>query len=74
MHYYKRIIMCKMQMLVKLLLYMSHQLKKLQGDRIRRNWYKQFSLVMAAVFANLNFDNNMNTFRSQLKSALLYFL
>lgn len=28
---------------------------------------------MATVFANLNFDNNMSTFGSQLKSALLYF-
>lgn len=42
MHNYKRTVMCKMQMLVKLLLYMSHQLKKLQDDRIRKNWYKQF--------------------------------
>lgn len=41
MHYYKRIVMFKIQKLVKLVLYMSHQLKKLQGDRIRENWYNR---------------------------------
>lgn len=38
MHYYKRIVMFKIQKLVKFVLYMSHQLKRLQGDRIRENW------------------------------------
>lgn len=49
MHYYKRIVMFKIQKLVKLVLYMYHQLKKLQGDRIRENGYNRKKKAISAL-------------------------